>query len=244
MHGYVDLHCHPLPGIDDGARTAAEGAALLAGLKRIGFDRVIATPHIRSGVWENRPATVAPARAALDAALEELRAGGTALPALDVAAEHLFDDVVAELFARGEAMPYPGGKAALIEFPYEMIPVRVELRLWRLKRSGITPVIAHPERYAPLHRSSERLEELLGAGGRALLDVMSLTGAYGQKAQAAAERMLEEGLYVAACTDAHKPADVERVAAAVGLLHRSVGDDGVRRLLIQGPQNLLDGRDA
>jgi protein-tyrosine phosphatase len=149
-----------------------------------------------------------------------------------------------ELFQRGEAMPYPGGRAALLEFPYDSIPVRVEVRLWRLKKLGITPVLAHPERYNAFSRPSERLDDVVGAGAKLLLDVMSLTGTYGRAAQGAAERMLREGRYTAACSDAHKPADADRVAEALSVLQRSVGDDGLRQLLIEGPQRLLEGRDA
>jgi protein-tyrosine phosphatase len=244
MRGYIDLHCHPIPGIDDGAKGAADGAALLAALYGIGFDRVVATPHIRSGVWDNRRETIAPALAALESELAGYRARGVGLPALDVAAEHMFDDVTWELFARGEAMPYPGGRAALVELPYETVPVRIELRFWRLAKTGITPVLAHPERCTPLQGSSDRLEEIIGAGARPLLDVMSLVGAYGRRVQTTAERMLDAGLYFAACSDAHKASDAETVAAALGLLQRSVGDDGVRRLLIEGPRELLGGKDA
>src|SRR5262245_38661960 len=99
MRGYIDLHCHPIPGVDDGARGVAECAALLAALHAIGFDRVVATPHIRSGVWDNRRETIAPALAALESELAGLRARGVCVPALDVAAEHMFDDVTWELFA-------------------------------------------------------------------------------------------------------------------------------------------------
>jgi protein-tyrosine phosphatase len=242
MSGFIDLHCHPLPGIDDGAKTADEGAELLARLKTAGFDRVVATPHVRSGYWENRPHTVAPARAALDDALARVVASGRAVPALDVAAEHLFDDVTWELFERGEAMPYPGGRAALVEFPYDDIPLRVEVRFWRLDRRGVRPVLAHPERYTPLHASVDRLRDLADAGARPLQDLMSLVGAYGSRVRDAADAMLREDLYAAACSDAHKPSDVERVIEAIDVLQRTVGNDGVRRLLISGPQELLGER--
>lgn len=244
MHGYIDLHCHPLPGVDDGVKSAAEGVALLAGLARAGFSRVVATPHIRSGVWDNRRSTLERARASLMDDLAAARARGIALPELDLAAEHMFDDVAWELFMRGEAMPYPGSRAALVEFPYESLPLRVELRLWRLKKSGITPVLAHPERCAPLQRSRDRLEELIGAGARPLLDVMSLIGAYGRSAQAAAEWMLRGNYYAAACSDAHKPSDAEGVAEALTLLARSAGQDKLRALLISGPQELIVGKDT
>lgn len=239
---YIDLHCHPIPGVDDGARTPEEGAALLAGLYSIGFSRVIATPHIRSGLWDNRIATLAAPRVALERALAELSGQGVKLPLFDVAAEHLFDDVVFELFARNEAMPYPGGRAALLEFSYDTIPLRVEVRLWRLAKRGITPVLAHPERYAPFYRPSERFEEVAGAGTKFLLDVMSLTGQYGRHAQAAAERMLDEGRYFAACSDAHKPADVEKVAEAIEVLKKRIGAPRATALLSSGPQSVLDAK--
>ncbi len=244
MRGFIDLHCHPIPGIDDGAKSAAEGAELLVALRAIGFSRVVATPHIRSGLWENRAETIAPARAELEAAMVVARSQGLELPDLDVAAEHLFDDVVWELFDRKQAMLYPGGTSALVEFTYDNIPNRVEMRFWRLKKSGVTPVLAHPERYTPLAKDSERLRELIGAGAKPLLDVMSLVGAYGRSARAAAERMLDEGLYAAACSDSHKPSDAAVVASALDVLQRIVGDDEFERLLITAPRELLQGRTA
>ncbi len=239
LRGFIDLHCHPVPGVDDGAKSPEDGAALLAGLYRVGFDRVVATPHIRSGYWENRRASLEEPWAALQSLMAIQREAGVVFPAIDLSAEHLFDDVVWELFARGEAMPYPGGKTALVEFSYDFIPQRVELRLWRLKKNGVTPVLAHPERYSPLYDSSERLEELIGAGVLPLLDVMSLVGAYGAKSRVAAERILGEGLYVAACSDSHKPSDADRTAEAISVLGKRVGVDGVRRLMIEGPRKIL-----
>lgn len=237
---FHDLHCHPLPGIDDGARTPEDGVALLVGLKRAGFDTVVATPHVRSGVWDNRTHTRDAARAALGGALDAAAQRGEALPELLLAGEHMFDDVLRELLAKGEALTYPGGGAALVEFPYEEIPLRVELQLWRMMRGGVRPVLAHPERYAPVQRSLDRFEELVGAGVWPLLDLMSLIGAYGRRAQDAAERILDMGGYVAACTDAHKPSDVVGVTEAIATLRRRAGDAAVTRLLTEGPLKILN----
>lgn len=237
--GFVDLHCHPLPGIDDGVRTAEEGTALLVGLRAAGFDTVVATPHVRSGLWDNRIATRDGALAVLQPMLDDARAKGQPLPELLLAGEHMFDDVLHGLLQTGEALTYPGGGAALVEFPYDALPFRVELQLWRMAKSGVRAVIAHPERYVPVQQSDEKIEELNGAGAWSLLDVMSLVGAYGRRAQAAAERMLSRGQYFAACTDAHKPADVPVVIEAIEALRRRVGDAGVERLLGEGPRRVL-----
>jgi protein-tyrosine phosphatase len=236
--GWIDLHCHPLPGIDDGARSAAEGAALLAGLRGLGFETVVATPHVRSGVWDNRIESRASAHAVLKEMLVEAQRRGEELPTLLLAGEHMFDDVLHELLLRGEALTYPGGGAALVEFPYDAIPMRVELQLWRMAKT-VRPVLAHPERYVPVQQSADKLEELLGAGVWLLLDVMSLVGAYGRRAQAAAERILAAGQYTAACSDAHKPADVPVVAQGIAALRAARGDAEVQRLLSTGPEKIL-----
>ena len=112
--GWIDLHCHPLPGIDDGARTAEDGAALLAGLYGLGFETVVATPHVRSGVWDNRVASRDAAHEVLSAMMAEARRRGDTLPTLLLAGEHMFDDVLQDLLRKGEALTYPGGGAALL----------------------------------------------------------------------------------------------------------------------------------
>jgi protein-tyrosine phosphatase len=238
--GFIDLHCHPLPNLDDGVRSPDEGVALLVALGRAGFSTVVATPHVRTGIWDNRRATREVALMALGPGLDEARTRGEPLPELLLAGEHMFDDVLRDLLARDEALTYPGGGAALVEFPYEHIPMRVELQLWRMQRGGVRPVLAHPERYAPVQNDHERFEELRGAGCWALLDVMSLIGAYGRRAQQCAERILDAKGYVAACSDAHKPADVAGVLQGIAALRARVGDAGVAKLFIEGPTRVLE----
>jgi protein-tyrosine phosphatase len=240
VSGFIDLHCHPLPGLDDGCRTAEEGALVVSGLARLGFATVVATPHVRCPLWDNRPDTVAPARAALEAALGDLRARGEPVPEFHTAAEHLFDDMSWERLTGGAAMTYPGGRAALVEFPYDVLPAKVELRLWRLaKTHKITPVVAHPERCVTLTRDDERLLDLLGAGVKLQLDLMSLLGAYGTSAREAAERWLQAGRYAIAATDAHKPSDLARVGEAIDVLRARAGESAVRALLVEGPSRLV-----
>lgn len=237
--GFVDLHCHPLPGVDDGVQSAEEGAALLAGLRSIGFETVVATPHVRSGLWDNRLSTRAAALAVLAPALDAAKARGTALPELLLAGEHMFDDVLHGLLQQGEALTYPGGGAALVEFPYDALPMRADFQLWRMGKGGVRPVVAHPERYTPVQQSDETMEQIAGAGAWALLDVMSLVGAYGRRAQATAERLVDQRAYVAACSDAHKPSDVPVVREAIEVLRRRMGDAEVERLLTEGPRKVL-----
>jgi protein-tyrosine phosphatase len=240
VRGYVDLHCHPLPGVDDGCRTPEDGALLLSGLAKIGFAVVVATPHVRCPTWDNTADTVRPARASLERAMDALRAKGEPMPEFHTAAEHLFDDVSWERLTSSEAMTYPGGRAALVELPYDRLPSKLELRLWRLRKTHHrTVLIAHPERCSALTRSDERLEELLASGVWLQLDVMSLTGAYGSLAREASRRWLSQGRYHVAASDAHKPSDVAKVQEAIEALRQFAGDPAVQRLLVEGPSSLV-----
>ena len=237
MSGWVDLHCHYLPGIDDGVRTADEGLRVLGGLFDLGWSQVIATPHIRTAMFDNRAPGL---RRAFDE-LAAIAAGAARMPALGLSAEHFCDDVFWDLFVRGEALPYPGGRAALIEFHYEAWPRNVERRLFEMMVRGVRPVIAHPERYAALFRETEPLDPLLDVGALTLLDLMSLVGRYGERPRRAAERMLEEGAYDAACTDAHRPDDVAIVARSVERLRELVGGEEAELLLGTHPRAILAG---
>lgn len=237
MSGFIDLHCHYLPALDDGVRTLEDGVALCRGLAEIGFDTVVATPHIRSAMFENR-------RPGLQDAYARFRGETTAeagMPHTGLGAEHFFDDVVWELLMQDEAVPYPGGHGALVELPSDLFPARLADRFFEMNVRGVRPVLAHPERYSPLFRRTDALDPLLDVGALPLLDVMSLAGRYGRRPRRAAERMLEEGVYYAACSDSHRPTDVPVVAEAIDRLRRLVGDSEAETLLRERPRQILNG---
>ena len=177
--------------------------------------------------------------AAMQPHLEEASAQGTALPAVHLSSEHFFDDVVWGRLSRGEALPYPGGHMALVEFPPQAFPVRIAERLVDLKRGGLGIVLAHPERYQPVWADDSCLDAILDAGGHLLLDVCALVGKYGRAAQTAAEKLLRDEGYEAACSDAHKPADVPGVKLAIARLEELVGEDEATRLLAVAPAAIL-----
>lgn len=233
----IDLHCHFLPGIDDGAPTAADGIAMLEGLKGLGFSRVVATPHMRAGMFDNE-------KQGLSAAFESFcpLLAGRDVPAVELSSEHYFDDQVYTRLLKGEALPYPGERAVLLEF-YEMdFPPVVEQRLFDLRRRRLLPVIAHPERYRRFWNHPEVLERLVDQGVATLLDCMALIGKYGRRPQRAAEELLESELYSAACTDLHRPADVALVKRSLELLRKRYGQKEVDFLFVEGPTALLRGQ--
>jgi protein-tyrosine phosphatase len=237
MPGFVDLHCHWLPGVDDGARTLAEAVELLEALHGIGFERVFATPHMRPGLFDNSAASL---RVAYDGTQAQLQSMSH-LPERDLSSEHFFDELVLQRLASGQGLPYPGGGAVLLEFYENAFPPRVDQLLAELRRGGLVPVVAHPERYRILWQRPEILERLLDVGAVALLDVAALVGKYGRGPQRCAELLLERGAYRAACSDAHRPEDVSDVARAIRWIADHYGEDELHALLSEGPRSILRG---
>jgi protein-tyrosine phosphatase len=234
MRGFVDLHSHWIAAIDDGCRTPEDGVALLRGLHQAGFSTVVATPHMRPGMFDND-------KQALEGAFEAMKShlGGEGLPAVHLSSEHFFDDIVFKRLIEGAGLPYPGGRAVLVEFGTQAFPMRVAHRFFDLKRAGLTPVVAHPERYQPVWKDDACLDPLVDAGACLLLDVCALVGKYGRASEKAAEKLLDEGAYEAACSDAHRPADVEVVVRAIERLERMCGVEEATRLLRDGPRVIL-----
>ena len=108
MGGFVDLHCHWVAAIDDGARSFDDSVSLLRALRRAGFDTVCATPHMRPGMFDNDARSLAAAYAATTGAI----AHAHELPEVLLSSEHFFDDVVFQRLCTGQGLPYPGGHAA------------------------------------------------------------------------------------------------------------------------------------
>jgi protein-tyrosine phosphatase len=246
----TDLHCHYLPGVDDGVRSFEEGVALCRGLRQLGYTRVAATPHIRTGMFDNRSADLRERFREFARASQDL----DGMPELLLGAEHFCDDVFWNLFERGDVLPYgsdvvaspeerapPRPRGLLLELPPERLPLQLGERCFRMHVRGVRTVLAHPERYAPLFTTTEPIERLLEMGVLPLLDLMSLCGKYGRRPKQAAERMLEEGAYYAACSDCHKPQDVEVVADAIERLRELLGAEPAEELLATRTDGILRG---
>jgi protein-tyrosine phosphatase len=232
MAHYLDLHSHVLPALDDGARDAGQSEHMLALLGRLGFSEVCATPHQKAEQY-------LPSGEAIATAYEGLAARNTA-PRLLLGAENYWDEV---FFARSQAgtVPcYTGGKAFLIEIPPHLVPPRFEEHLFAQRARGLLPVLAHPERYAPLVRNLSRLSELRRTAAL-VVDLGALEGSHGEAHARAARTLVLEGLAHAVASDVHSPADVQIAAGGIDWLFRKCGADAAKRLLEDHPRRILQG---
>jgi protein-tyrosine phosphatase len=137
-----DLHCHLLPGIDDGATDLDMALAMARIAVDDGIRTIACTPHIYPGMYDNDAAGI---RAAIAAFQRELDERGIALKLVEGADVHLDRDLLANLRA-GRIPTLAGSRYLLLEPPHHVAPPRMEEAVFELMAAGIVPVITHPER--------------------------------------------------------------------------------------------------
>lgn len=235
MSGFCDLHCHLLPGVDDGARTLEDALEMARALVDLGFDTVAPSPHAQPRYAPVEQ--VNEVRAALRLALDREQIPLRLVPN----AENLLDADFMATLGTPAARTLGAGKVVLVELPYTSpVPVLPEL-LFRIRLKGLTPLIAHPERCLEFERPG-RAAEAVRSGALLQLDVGALNGRYGRNARRLSHAFLGEGLYAVAATDLHGPVGArEWVGAALETLRSKVGGEGVTRLLSAHPRRLMEG---
>jgi protein-tyrosine phosphatase len=234
MSGYVDLHCHLLPGVDDGARTPADALEMARSLVEIGVSTVAVSPHARAGC---APVEVCVERlAALRGTLVE---AGVPLT-LELGAENaLVEDGFLEGLGTPAARPVHRGPYVLVELPYSAPVPALPSLVFQMMRKGVVPLLAHPERCLELQRPG-RAAEVVALGARLQLDLGALSGRYGPVARRTARALLDAGLYAVAATDLHAPAGARRwLERALSELRASAGESAVERLFRVAPARVL-----
>lgn len=234
--GFVDLHAHVLPALDDGVRSLAESVEVVSMLGRIGFEVVCCTPHQKVGSWVPAATAIAQAHAEVTAALG---AAGIAVE-LRFGAENFWDELFLGRCRDGGLPTYSGERAFLVEVSPVATPPAFEDQLFRLRARGSLPVLAHPERYHGLCRQPERIAAV-GRTAALVVDLGALDGAHGPRAAESAQWLVREGLAHACASDVHSADDARAAAAGVNWLRKRLGDAAVTRLLDENPRRILQG---
>jgi protein-tyrosine phosphatase len=234
--GFIDLHSHVLPALDDGVKGLQESLEVLGLLGTMGFEIVCATPHQKLGSF-------VPSREAIDGAYsavkDALLARGVPLQ-LYLGAENYWDELFLERSLKRTQPAYTGGRAFLVEIDPRMPPPRFEERLFQMRIAGLLPVLAHPERYGALCHTEGRIESLRGSAAL-VVDLGALAGAHGPDECRSAQRLVKEGLAHAVATDAHSAADVRAAGDGMTFIKKKLGEPALKRLLEDNPRQILLG---
>jgi len=238
----VDIHCHCLPGMDDGPRTVDEAVALCQALVNDGVTSVVATPH-QLGRYD-RTNSAERVRAAVEELTAELKDREIPLeifPGGDVR----IDERLPELIQSDEVCTLADkGRYILLELPHEIFVDPLPI-INRLANVGVQTILTHPERHPYLRSRGQSLRDWLKHGVLFQITAGSLLGDFGAQAREDALRMIDAEMVGMVASDAHNEwRRPPRMGPAIQLLASLIGLDAARRLAVENPLRVLESRSA
>ena len=206
----ADVHSHILPGVDDGSPKMAESVAILSELYRLGVRKSVLTPHVSRALFPNKAADL---QARFNAFVQELPEPLRSGMRFHLASEYMIDEF---FLPSGERLRWPDGEHILIEMSYYERSREIREAVFNLRMEGLRPVLAHPERYVFYQKEFDRkkgaaeLETLCDMGCELQLNVMSLSGVYGERSLEVLYWLLDHDLYRFIGTDVHSRSQIDR----------------------------------
>jgi protein-tyrosine phosphatase len=237
----IDLHCHLLPGIDDGPPTTAAAVAMARAAWEAGTRVVVCTPHMIDA-YPTDPARIHEGVRELREALADAGIGLRLVPGAEIALDHLprLSDAELAMASIGGA-----GRWVLLEMPFTGWPLRLPEILRDLEIRGYGAIIAHPERADAIQRSPDRMRDIVGRGALVQLTAGSFLGEHGPSARRTALMLLAGGAAHLLASDAHSAGPWRPPALEAGLEAAADGIDAhpqtLRWMVREGPEAVLAG---
>ncbi|MFS0562937.1 CpsB/CapC family capsule biosynthesis tyrosine phosphatase [Terribacillus sp. 179-K 1B1 HS] len=196
----IDIHCHILPGVDDGARTMEDSIAMARSAIAQGIHTIVATPHHRNNQFDNYRVDIMSRVDELNRKLREENIQIDILPGQEIRIYgDLIDGVITEeILPVNSNTPY-----ILVELPTSTVPKYTNKLLNNLQVEGFTPVIVHPERNSELLTKPDKLYELVKSGVLTQVTAASLLGKFGKKIRNFSHEIVQSNLTHLIASDAH-----------------------------------------
>ncbi|OIK10587.1 tyrosine protein phosphatase [Bacillus sp. MUM 116] len=194
----IDLHCHILPGIDDGAKSVEDSVAMAMEAAKEGIHTIIATPHFNSQ-YDNRKPQILTKVEELNLVLQEKGIDVKILPGQE---PRIYGEIL-EDFQQNQIQTLNDSSYLFIEFPSNHVPRYAERLLFDLQMQGLTPIIVHPERNSELMERPELLYQFVEKGALTQVTASSVAGYFGKKIKEFSNQLIEANLTHFIASDAH-----------------------------------------
>ncbi|QFT90697.1 Tyrosine-protein phosphatase YwqE [Bacillus sp. THAF10] len=196
----IDIHCHILPSVDDGARHMTESLEMARAAAKEGITAIIATPHHNNGQFMNPKEEVLEKVKELNNRIAKEGIDLTILPGMEcrISGEML------EQYEKGELLTLNNmDKYIFVELPSSQVPLYTEKIIYDIQLKGLTPIIVHPERNAELVENPEKLYQLVKKGACTQITAASVAGKFGKKIKKFCIDMIDANLTHFVASDAH-----------------------------------------
>jgi protein-tyrosine phosphatase len=236
---FTDIHCHVLPGVDDGARDEPEALAMAAAAAADGTRTLIATPHQLGGHAGVTAEVIRSGVTSLQAAVTAAGIDLEVLPGADVRIE----PELPALVRRGDVLTLADrGLHVLLELPHDTY-IPLDGMLTALRRQGLTGILSHPERNRGIQARPEVVADVIRGGGLVQITGGSLLGDFGGRARSLAESLVRRRQVHFVASDGH---DTSRRPVGLAPAHDAVaslaGPDFAAAVTCENPARVADGR--
>ncbi|GLB58991.1 tyrosine-protein phosphatase [Cytobacillus sp. NCCP-133] len=236
----IDIHCHILPGIDDGAKHMSETIGMAKKAVEEGIHTIIATPHHKNGKYENTKTDIIQMVREANAAIQ-----GEGIPLKLLAGQEtrIYGEYL-EDYQKDELLPLAESQYVFIELPSGHVPRYTEQLLFDIQMKELVPIIVHPERNSELIERPDRLYQLVKKGALTQVTAGSLCGYFGKKIKSFSHQLIEANLTHFIASDAHNLKSRSfMMAEAIDLVDSKFGDDMVY-LFTENAELLVNGRNV
>ena len=209
----ADMHSHLLAGLDDGVGTVEEAEEIILNMMRLGYRRIITTPHVMSDAYRNTPEGI---HGKLQELKDHLRKKNIDID-LSAAAEYYLDESLFKMVERNHPLLTFGEKYLLFETNFLTEPFNLKEFIFLAATRGYKLVLAHPERYLYLQNNLEKVQDLLDRGVLMQLNISSLTGYYSKPVQQMAVKLIDREMIHWLGSDCHHIQHVQLIEKARNL---------------------------
>lgn len=224
----IDIHCHILSGLDDGAADMEESLRMLAIAEQEGITHMIATPHYKENRYENSPEKIRSVLTKLQAAAKEKGIGIRLFAGSEIFYFSDMEDAAEE----GKLLAMNGGSRMLVEFNPFADYKRIRNALDTVRSMGYQPIIAHAERYECLFKDMSHVEELYDMGVEIQINASSVTGEAGFRMKAFVHKLLKNQWVHYIGTDAHETKKrAPRMKKCASVLRKKYGEEYAKEVL-------------
>lgn len=235
----IDIHCHILPGIDDGAQHEQACLSMAKEAVEEGITAIIATPHHDDGKYENTKASIIESVSHMNELLNEEKIDLKVFPGQ----EPRISGEILEKYENGEILTLNDtGKYLFVELPHDHVPRYTERLLYDIQLKGLTPIIVHPERNHEIMKTPGIIYELVKDGALTQITASSVTGHFGKQIRQLTMEMIENNLTHFVASDAHNTGKrTFRMREAFEQIEDEFGID-IRYLFQENAELLFEGK--
>ena len=225
-----DIHSHLIPGIDDGSPDMETTIMLLKKFIDLGYKKVITTPHIMSDYYKNTPEIIL---SGLDKVKAEIIKNNLDIE-IEAAAEYNLEPEFEDLLEKNNLLTFGTDKYLLFELSFFDEPPRLNEIIWKMREKGLSPVLAHVERYAYWHKDYDKIEEMINRGVKLQVNIGSIIGAYGPEVKKVAEKLIEDQVIDFIGSDCHHEQHLEMInhASRLPIFHSLVKQEQILNKLL------------